>query len=198
MKSITEEEYKRAADILQCEVEVIKAVAEVESTGAGFNANGEVKILFEPHLFYRNLTKIGFKPLSIESLAKSNPDILYPVWKAGAYGKTSEQWNRLRRAITIDEEAALLSASYGKFQILGSNYGPCRYDNVYDFVDEMMIDENAHLRAFTKFIISNKMQQYLQKKDWAGFALRYNGKSYKVNKYDTKMQAAYNVLKRNN
>lgn len=160
--------------------------------------NGDVKILFEPHLFWRNLKAVGFKDLSIESLAKSHPDILYRNWKAGAYGKVSQQWDRLKRAIQIDEEAALLSASYGKFQILGSNYAACKYDSVQDYVDDMMISEAAHLNAFVNFIISNNLQVYLQKKDWSGFALRYNGKFYAVNKYDTKMQTAYNVLKRNN
>lgn len=198
MKQLTNDDFKAAADKLGCEPEVIQAVAEVESTGDGFLTNGDVKILFEPHLFWRNLASEGFKLISIQTLSKSNPDILYKDWKAGAYGKMSEQWDRIKRAIAIEEEAALLSASYGKFQILGSNYATCGYDSVQDYVNDMKTGEAAHLNAFVHFILSNKWQSFLQKKDWAGFAIRYNGKSYAVNHYDTKMQQAYNVLKRNN
>jgi hypothetical protein len=55
----------------------------------------------------------------------------------------------------------------------------------------MYKDEGQHLKAFSGFIKSNKLEKYLQKKDWAGFAKRYNGPAYAQNKYDIKMKEAY-------
>ena len=38
------------------------------------------------------------------------------------------------------------------------------------------------------------MLDALRKRDWSGFALRYNGADYKVTKYDDSMKAAYDTL----
>jgi len=42
------------------------------------------------------------------------------------------------------------------------------------------------------FISEEKSGSY----DWASFAYGYNGSGYKVNKYDTKLQAAYEKFKK--
>jgi len=41
------------------------------------------------------------------------------------------------------------------------------------------------------FIRKNNLVDELQALNWASFARQYNGPSYKVNKYDTKMARAY-------
>jgi two-component sensor histidine kinase len=55
MQALTEEDYKRAARRLGCSVAAIKAVAEVEAPGSGFLPDGRPKILFERHIFRRQL-----------------------------------------------------------------------------------------------------------------------------------------------
>ena len=35
----------------------------------------------------------------------------------------------------------------------------------------------------------------LQKKEWASFAAKYNGKGYETNHYDAKLKAAYDRFK---
>jgi len=42
-----------------------------------------------------------------------------------------------------------------------------------------------------RYIESFGLDKELKAKNWAGFALKYNGKNYKVNKYDVKMAEAY-------
>ncbi|MEE8298899.1 MAG: N-acetylmuramidase domain-containing protein [Thermodesulfobacteriota bacterium] len=39
------------------------------------------------------------------------------------------------------------------------------------------------------------MVKILKKRDWANFARRYNGPGYKKNKYDEKLERAYNKYK---
>ena len=46
-----------AADKLMTGVAVIRAVIEVEAAGAGFDDKRRPKILFEPHIFYKQLGK---------------------------------------------------------------------------------------------------------------------------------------------
>jgi hypothetical protein len=50
---LTTNDYQKAAQRLGCEVAAIKAVAEVESSGNGFYANGTVKSKYEAHIFKR-------------------------------------------------------------------------------------------------------------------------------------------------
>jgi hypothetical protein len=54
---------------------------------------------------------------------------------------------------------------------------------------------DGHLNAFIGFVQGNRLDKALRNKDWATFARGYNGSSYAVNRYDEKMEAAYNRLK---
>ena len=184
---ITEQAYKDSAETIGCEVAAIKAVAEVESSGDGFLSDGKVKILFEPHIFWKELRKAGITP--VES------DICYPVWGSKPYGKVSAQHGKLDRAIEINREAALKSASWGKFQIMGFNYAAAGFATVRDFVNAMMISEDAQLMAFTTYIKTSHLDDELRLKDWKGFARGYNGAAYAKNNYDKKLAAAYTKFK---
>ena len=98
-------------------------------------------------------------------------------------------------AIAIDEEAAISSASWGLFQIMGFNYATCKCDSVQQFVALMKENEGKQLDQFTAFIQSNRLDTYLRNKDWAGFAKRYNGPAYAENQYDKKLEKAYHKHK---
>ena len=188
---ITEKAFNDSAALLGVEPAVIKAVAEVESSGEGFLASGFPKILFEPHIFWKELNKHGIDPTSI----RNAEDILYQKWGSKPYGKNSAQPERLERAMTIDKIAALSSASWGKFQIMGFNYELAGFATLDAFVAAMHIDEDQHLHAFVNFVKNKNLVDELQRKDWAGFAIGYNGAGYKTNKYDEKLAAAYNKFK---
>lgn len=188
---ITQKAFSDAATLIGVDPAVIKAVAEVESSGDGFLPTGHPKILFEPHVFWKELLKRNISP----GLITGASDILYPNWTTGKYGKTSAQPERLKRAIAINKEAALSSASWGKFQIMGYNYGLAGFADVDSFVAAMHIDEDQHLHAFVNFVKNKNLVDELQRKDWAGFAKGYNGAGYKENKYDEKLAAAYNKFK---
>jgi hypothetical protein len=84
---ITREAFLGSALLLGVEPEVVMAVAEVESSGDGFLPTGEPKILFEPHIFWRELKKRGIDPKTITGVE----DILYEKWGTLPYGKPSVQ-----------------------------------------------------------------------------------------------------------
>lgn len=189
-KALTEEAIREAANNLGVDVACVKAVAEVESLGNGFNSTGMVKILFERHKFYKFIAQKYGTPKA-NQLAAMHPDICSP--KAGGYtSSTATEHKRLDKAIAIDRECAMKSASWGRFQVMGFNYAAAGFSNVEDFCVAMWKSEDEHLRAFVNFIKANpNMHQHLRNRNWAGFANAYNGPAYAQNKYDTKLAAAY-------
>ena len=62
---------------LGVEVAVLKAIHSVETSGASYLASGYPALLFEAHVFYRELKKKGKNP---DSLMKSHPRILSKSW----------------------------------------------------------------------------------------------------------------------
>lgn len=185
---ITEQQYKASASELNVDVAAVKAVADVESGGEGFFSVGVPKILFEPHVFWKELRRVGIDP---HQHVLGNDDILYPIQGTKPYGKFSQQHSRLERAAKIHREAALKSASWGKFQIMGYNYQLAGYTTLQDFINAMYKSEDEHLKAFVSYIKSRFLDDELKAKDWKAFARQYNGSFYWKNKYDTKLAAAY-------
>lgn len=121
--SLSEQDFQRAADCLGIEVATIKAVQEVESGGrGGFLPSRRPPILFEGHIFWRELKNRGIDPRSVQA---GNEDIVYEQWTRSYYLGGEKEYHRLEKALKIHEEAALASASWGMFQIMGNNFAEC-------------------------------------------------------------------------
>ncbi|WP_421236339.1 N-acetylmuramidase family protein [Aeromonas sp. 601039] len=185
---VEESDYVNAASELGCEVNAIKAVAltETGSTGSYYKFSDQddavLSILFERHKF-SNMTNGKYD--------KSHPEISNPV--GGGYGKYKVQYRKLMLAYSLDKDAALKAASWGKFQILGSNHLSSGYKDVNEFVSSLSSSEKNHLKAFVNFIKSdNRLLKAIRAKDWLAFALVYNGPRQKG--YDIKMKDNYNAL----
>jgi N-acetylmuramidase/Putative peptidoglycan binding domain len=160
----------------------VHAILDVESAGSGFDSQGRPKMLFEPHIFWREL-KAG--PKRDKAAAQG---LAYPQWKRN-YPKDS--YPRLLKAITIDEDAALRSASWGLGQIMGFNCVSAGYATAKSMVLAFMDDEEHHLRAMINFIRANGLDDELRRHDWKGFARGYNGAGFAKNGYDKKLAAAF-------
>lgn len=158
------------------------AFIDVETRGSGFDENGRPLILFEPHVFYRNLSGEKRNQAVKAGLAYKN-------WGAKPYPKDS--YPRLKQACRIDETAALKSASWGMGQVLGENHAAAGYKTVQAFVDAMCADEELQLEASVNFILANKLDDELRRHDWEGFAKGYNGAGYAKNRYHIKLAEAF-------
>jgi hypothetical protein len=176
---MTAEAVEEAAKTIGCAVSAVRAVMDVESQG-GFLSDGRPKILFERAYFSR---------LTGAEYDQSSPDISAKTW--GGYRGGTAEYDRLEKAINLDRNAALRSASWGAFQIMGNNFGECGFSSVDDFVDAMVEGEPQQLEAFVSFVGNAGLDDELRRLDWAGFARGYNGPQYKANKYDLKLAAAY-------
>jgi hypothetical protein len=186
---LKDQDYEAAARDLGCTPEAIKAVAMVESRGAPFLRSGKVKILYEPHLFGKNtrhVYDILFPQLSrLRQIHRSEGE---------SYGGNEEQYVKLERAMLLHRGAALESASWGRFQIVGSHWNQVGASSVEDFVQTMARSEKEQLRQFVAFVRSNHLVPALKSANWPAFARGYNGVGYHRDKYDVKIAAAYQRL----
>ncbi|MCT4698479.1 N-acetylmuramidase family protein [Tenacibaculum haliotis] len=186
MKKINETDFKEAANALNVEIAIIKAVCEVEAPFGGFFSNGQPTILFERHKFHQFTGGV---------YSNHYPTISNP--RAGGYIGGRREHFRLQKAEALSRDAALKSASWGKFQLMGFNYKLCGFKTLQDFINAMYKGEKEQLRAFVNFIKSVGLNDELQRKDWKGFARGYNGRAYYKNAYDKKLKRAYITIKSN-
>lgn len=186
--ALSASDIRNAAASLGVEPCAIQAVVDVESNGRGFLSDGRPKILFEGHVFWKELQKRGINPVP---LAIKHPGIVYSRWDKSKYKGGAAEWERLNSAALIHKDAALCSASWGLFQIMGFNYRLCGFDSVQAFVDAQKESEVRQLAAFCEFMSNNGLVMFLACREWAGFARRYNGPDYAKNQYDVKLRKAY-------
>ena len=160
----------------------VHAILDVESAGSGFDKQGRPKMLFEPHIFWREL---GPGPKRDKAAAAG---LAYPKWKRDY---PADSYPRLAKAMAIDENAALRSASWGLGQIMGFNCRMAGFDTARAMVEAFKDDEDQHLRAMINFIRAAGLDDELRRHDWKGFARGYNGAGFAKNGYDRKLAAAF-------
>lgn len=177
---LSHQDYEKVAQDIGCTVAAIKAVAEVESSGAGYFSDGRPKILFERHQFYKRNGK-RFK--------NTHPHISWP--SGGGYIGGTREYDRLKEAISLDRAAALQSVSWGRFQVMGFNHKLVGWASLEKFVRDMVASEAGHLKAFVGYIKATGLADELIRLDWEGFARGYNGKDFRKFHYHTKMANAY-------
>jgi len=171
----------KGCDRLGVKAAEIWSVLTVETRGCGFLPDRRPQILFERHIFHRE-TNGAFDDES--------PDISNPV--AGGYGAPgTHQYDRLARAIQLNRQAALRSASWGIGQVMGFNAAIAGYPDVETMVAAMVRSEDEQVNALFGFLVSNRLDAPLRNHDWTSFARGYNGPNYAKNQYDAKLSASY-------
>lgn len=160
----------------------IHALMDVEAPGSGFDSQGRPKALFEPHKFYWGLT-------GAQRQVAINQRLAYPKWGMARY--PTDSYPRINAARAINEEAALKATSWGRSQVLGENHLALGYETASDMVLAFMADEETHIQGMVDFIKANHIDDDLRAHRWATVARVYNGPGYAVNRYDTKLAAAF-------
>ncbi|MDQ0653045.1 N-acetylmuramidase family protein [Pseudomonas cedrina] len=191
--TLSETDFQNAATQLGggISVNIIKAFATVESGGrSGFGPARLPVIAFEGHVF-RKYTKNIYD--------QAHPLLSYPYKKkAGPQWQVNNKdqikaWETMATAFALDQEAALMSASWGMFQVMGFNYGSCGYKTVFELVAALKVNAGSQLKAFLGFCSkSPALMTAMKAKDFTSMAFNYNGKDY--GNYDVLMQKAYEKL----
>lgn len=187
-KQITLAQIDSAAKSIGVETNVLRAIMQQECKGSGFSADGQPIILFERHIFLRQLKAHGLYTVASKA-QKERPDLCNST--PGGYGLISAQPKRLADAAVYDRTSALESASYGIGQVLGANWSSIGYPTLQAFINDVYRDEAGQLNAMVKFLVANGIVKYMKLKDWKNIALHYNGENYQINHYDTGIANAY-------
>lgn len=166
-QTLTNADLHRAAQVLNCEVALIRAVDSVESSGSGFTKAGELLLRFETAWFKRYTGQT-------------------------VVGSGREAYLNAHR---INAHAALLSTSWGRYQMMGFNHQIAGYATVEAMVAAFQTGEGQHLDGFVAFVKGKKIDDDLREKNWRGFASGYNGSGYEAGQYHTKLAAAYEKMK---
>ncbi len=178
-------DYASAAARLGVEERALKAVASVESSGAGFwTVDGVTRpvIRLEAHWFGK-LTGYRFNA--------GHPQISSMAWNpALAAQSKAEAWRQFEEAAALDEGAAIQATSWGAFQIMGFHYKTLGYDSPQAMRADMDT-EQGQLDAFVRFVLADRvLVDALERHDWQAFAGRYNGPG-QIDAYGARLAAAY-------
>lgn len=199
-KLLKDSDYTAAAARLKVSELAIRVFGAVEGRGVGFLKNGKPKILFERHRMYAYL-RLKKGATFANKMAVERPNIVNK--KSGGYQGNEAEYVRLELAKQIDVECALMSASWGQFQIMGENWKDLGYASAQDFVDQQFASESFQLEAFIRFIewktgmIDDKKVKLidaLRAENWDAVFTLYNGPNYKKLGYQAKFQKEWDHL----
>lgn len=186
-KHLADADLVAAAGKLDVPLACVRAVNEVESSGAGFLTDGRPVIRFERHIFWKRLKAYGIDPAPI---AARYPDVLAET--RGGYKGGAAEYVRMATAELVHPGAAWESASWGAFQVMGMHWERLGYASIDDFVSRMEACEAEQLDTFVRFVAADPMLlAALRARKWAKFAEGYNGGGYRANLYDVKLERAY-------
>lgn len=199
-KFLKDSDYIAAAKRLKVSELAIRVFGATEGRGVGFLKNGKAKILFERHRMYFYLVQLKGKTFANAQM-KQYPNLVNTA--TGGYKGDEAEYVRLSLAKNICAEAALMSCSWGQFQIMGENWKELGYSSVFDFETQMQTSESLQLEAFIRFIewktgTANGKKitliDALRAGDWASVFTLYNGPSYKKLGYQAKFQKEWDHL----
>ena len=186
---ICEDDFIIASWYLDCDIASIRAILEVETSGkSGFISPGKPKILFEGHIFWKELKSRGIDP---DKYSNIYPSIVYPKWTKQYYLGGSREYERFDQAGLINRDAAIESVSVGLFQILGQNYKSCSCSSPSEFWEKMCRSEFDQFILGIEFIRTQGLHEYLRNHQWVKFAEKYNGPLQAQNGYSDKLEKAW-------
>ena len=223
------EEYSKEYDLPPA---IIDTVAKVESAGSGYYLSaglflGELKVLFEGHYFHR-LTKaiyakkrpdLSYQVWTTKNYRKGQNEF-QRFLEAFFIEKKKEDLDLIREVgerngtfgdylqvatMSKTQDAALRSASWGKFQVMGENFSKCGYKSASEMIIDYYKGEDKQLAGFLNFCENTKKGEYdliqLLKLYIAGsrpalnsFVEKYNGKGQIV-KYSAMIDNQYKKSK---
>lgn len=188
-KRLAQGDIGEAARWLGIPTAALLAFIEVEAAGRGFDAQNRPKMLFEPHVFWRELGAGAARDTA------ARLGVAYPKWGDKPYPKDS--YPRLKTAQTVHAAKALRSASWGLGQILGDKHLICGHASEENFVRANMQGEREQLLCMTALMIAWGIPKMLAGRDlthkdaWAPVAAKWNGSGYAKHNYHGRIAAAF-------
>lgn len=135
---------------------------------------GMPSLLYERHVFKRNLIKLGY---DVDELLRNRPELddIIGYTNYSKYGSYKKQRERFALAYSVDKEAACRACSWGFAQILGENYEEAGFISAEHMFEECHSEE-GQTKALINFIKSVKgLKEALNSLDVHKSKVLYNG-----------------------
>lgn len=159
------------------------ALVAVETRGFGFLPDRRPQILFERHIFHKYTGGV---------FTIAHPDISNPT--PGGYAGGAAEYDRLERAMALNETAALKSASWGLGQVMGFNAQTAGFRDVEAMVAAMVASEASQMQAAVGFMTANHpLLAAYQAQVWAKLAFFYNGRNFAKKHYDDHLEHYHGI-----
>ena len=189
-QALIESDYVEVAHDLGVDVAAIKAVVDVETGNIhrGFNPDDTPVINFDLNVFR---TMASRRKIPLANYVKSHP-LVFARPDARRFGsQQAAHYKSLQQAMDIDTISAIMGTFWGMFQIGGFNWQRCGTSSPQEFVELMSRNERDQLNLFAEFIRTSGLLPHLVSKNWSAFARGYNGPSYALHGYHTRLAKAY-------
>lgn len=170
--SLTRKDYQEVAAKIKLYPATVRAFAEAESNGGGYNNDNSLKMLFEGQWFYYLANKAG---VNVRHFAARYPSIVYPRWVKTHYLGGIREYERLSVAIQIQRESAIMASSWGMFQLLGVNYKEGGHASPQAMLNAYQTGERAQLESIANFMKVRGIADALIRGDWTRAVTLYNG-----------------------
>ncbi len=179
----------------------ILAILAIESGGSGF-VNGRLKIRFENHIFRKYMVDAGRQADYDANFAGGlawNDNHQYKDPATGQFvpthtGRQDTEWAALTLAQKLDAEFGARSISMGASQVMGFNFRSNGFASAVDMLAGYSRSETEHIKGMFNFLKNRGLIDEMQRNDFEGVALGYNG-SGQVQRYGNLMRQAYNGVK---
>ena len=168
-------DFEELASFLSCKLSMVAAVWQVEAPKGPFFENGMCTALGERATFY------NFLPIEMrkEAVAKG---IAVPQWSRryqkqlyGDQGTPEGVWNCIREMVEFHPPAGWKSFSLGGPQTMTFNARHCGLKSPQDMLRQYRDSERAQMLGFLRYVQKAGLVDEMQRMDFAGFALGYNG-----------------------
>lgn len=182
--TVKESTLKAAAEQLDVDVNLLKAIRQIESRG------NPTAVLFERHIFFRMLVEDGYGVLAA-ILERVESGICNR--KPGGYRGGVIEHDRLKHAMDLNREAGAQSASYGDYQLMGFHWKRLGFKSPLEMKNTVLsMNSDEQIQLLVKFIQTDlQLLNAFRKKSFSRIAEIYNGPAYRKNSYDTKLRTAY-------
>lgn len=169
---------------------VLAALIDKESNGKFYwNVGGKSlpALNIEGHYFYKYLALLAPDKLkqavAAGLAAKKRGGIKVPTSYAGRYAF-------FERMQAVHREAAFMSVSSGVGQIMGDNYKAMGFTSAEALFNLAAASARNQIELIATFVSTKPpLVAAVLNRDVKGIAYYYNGPQYRVNQYDTKLQA---------
>lgn len=174
---------KEKATELGIKPSALAAVLKAESSGHGFGTDGRQIIRFENHIFQKQWGEKHADEFDQHFQFDPKEKWKGQRWRKAAdgewqtfHGNQAKEWDVFTYARSLDENAALRSASYGAGQIMGFNHKAVGYDDAAAMVKAFDSGIRPQLDAVIAFIKNHPTcMKWLKADDYVTFAKGYNG-----------------------